>query len=504
MHCWQDNLFIIEHRWPVLAKTLINTRSLPLEILPSKTGHPIPHLDHRSMHSMYDPIREAQKYLLAGKESCIIMGIGGGYLLAEALQKQLSFICVIEPSLSFLRAILEYFPLKHLLKDPRTHLIVPKTIEDVFHHLQHFYQPIIHGDLALIAPRIMIDSYPIFYQSFKDHWLRWSQDLAQELSTIRFFGQRWIKNIIANIASITPSYTQRPLSPKREIWVTGAGPSLESIQKAYDEHKDKEITIIASDASLLPLYSYGLSPDIVISIDAQIFVATHFLDIPEKDLPPIIADLSIHPSVTRNRETLFFAGSHPLSQLTPLQHLPTSSGNVGTIAYLLALHLQATTIRNFGLDFAYVNAKPYASPSYLYQTFTATSHRLHTLSQQIADLTFRSTSLTYDAKTHTYQSSLLAFYQEQFNHIVNQKYPAYRWEKVSFNGIQFLQQYKQDISNLPLVEPYQWSSLSQREQQLYFSLIPSLLQSQYSHATFKEDLEKNTLFVLNILDQYLN
>ncbi|NIZ40369.1 DUF115 domain-containing protein [Entomospira entomophila] len=504
MHHWQENISIIQHRWPILATHLRNTVALSLEVLFSKSGHPIPHLNHRSLHSMYDPIKEAQKSLLHVKESCVILGIGGGYLLTEALQKNLSFICVIEPSLAFLRAICEVFPLQHLLADPRMHLIVSEVTTNIFHELEHHYQPIIHGDLALIAPRIIMDSYPSFYQSFKEQWQQWCQNLAQELSTIQFFGQRWTKNIIVNIASITETEPPKQLSPKKEIWIAGAGPSLETIQKAYASHPHKNIMIIASDASLLPLYSYGLSPDIIVSIDAQIFVATHFLDTPERELPPIVADLSIHPSVTRHRETLFFAGSHPLSQLTPLPHLPTSSGNVGTIAYLLALHLQATTIRHFGLDFAYINAKPYASPSYLYQSFTAESHRLHPLSQQVTSLTFRGAPLTYDATTHTYQSSLLAFYHDQFNHVVHRGYPSYRWESRNFNGLQFLQQYLDAITHLPSIEASQWSLLSQKEQQLYFSLLPSMLHPQYSHTKFKENLEKNTLFVQNIIHQHLN
>jgi hypothetical protein len=162
--------------------------------------------------------------------------------------------------------------------------------------------------------------------------------------------------------------------------VTGAGPSLEEQAPRLAGLRDGAC-LIATDASLPALLGLGLIPDLIVSIDCQLYSYHHFL----QGLPPgvpLALDLASPPVLGRlASRVLYFAGGHPFCQYAsahwqPLPALDTSGGNVAQAAVSLAVSLGAREIHLAGLDFSYPKAKAYSRGTFLYPIAAAAESRL--------------------------------------------------------------------------------------------------------------------------------
>ena len=162
--------------------------------------------------------------------------------------------------------------------------------------------------------------------------------------------------------------------------VTGAGPSLEA-QAAPLAGLRESACLIATDASLPALLGLGLTPDLVVSIDCQLYSYHHFL----QGLPagvPLALDLASPPVLGRLApRARYFAGGHPLSRYVSahwldLPALDTSGGNVAQAAVSLAVSLGAREIFLAGLDFSYPQGKAYSRGTFLYPIAAAAQSRL--------------------------------------------------------------------------------------------------------------------------------
>jgi hypothetical protein len=162
--------------------------------------------------------------------------------------------------------------------------------------------------------------------------------------------------------------------------VTGAGPSLEAQAPRLAGLRD-DVCLIATDASLPALRGLGLTPDLVVSIDCQLYSYNHFL----QGLPaevPLALDLSSPPVLSRlASRVIYFAGGHPFARYAsahwlPLPALDTSGGNVAQAAVSLAVSLGAREILLAGLDYSYPQAKAYSRGTFLYSVAAGAESRL--------------------------------------------------------------------------------------------------------------------------------
>ncbi|NIZ19852.1 6-hydroxymethylpterin diphosphokinase MptE-like protein [Entomospira culicis] len=496
MNLWTTNLQILRQRFNALAQQLAQYQPIALPLKEARNGLAVPIYQDQPLHSLYDPMKEAQKMLPPTGESYLVIGLGAGYLAKSILaQSTTALLLIIEPSPCDLANLLATLDYTDILNDPRLILLSNKEISPLFQQLAHLYQPLLHGNLHLIHPRLMQSLYPTFFDNFTQAWQAWMHQLSGELSTWHFFGRRWFKNIVTNLATITPENSARAIPSQTDIFIAGAGPSLEdAIVRMKKEHKRP--LIIASDAAALTLQAHQLPADLILSIDAQALVQYHFLGL---DLKPstLIADLSVHPALHRSGKSHFFAGSHPLARLSGLRHLPTDSGNVGTTAYLLAKYLGAKSIRWGGLDFAYLHGKPYANPNYLYCLYEAQASRLQPISQNVAQLTFR-TAIHYYPETGHYQSDLLAFYQTKFHQAQTLHTPK-TWHQPSIDGIKFLKNYHQQLIDLAKRPIDAWHALSPNHRTLLYTLLPSMSTGYQMGLRTNQLIEETLNFALTSL-----
>lgn len=503
MQFWQANLNIIKNRWPTLAEDLRLNVSYDLSVQYAKSGSIVPIVNEKPLHSLYDPVKEAQKLIQEHSESFLFVGLGAGYLPQVALNnKNCPLILIIEPKIQLLKKLLANINYTEILSNPKVVLICNDNVSLVFQYINYYYQPLIHGNLSFVVPRIFVEIYSHFYETFLSTWQKWLHDLSGELSTWGHFGKRWLKNIIYNISKLTPD-CKFSLPQASHILVAGAGPTLETAIPYFKKSISKNAMVIACDASVSTLLAFNIVPDIIVSIDAQIIVNYHFLGL-EIQNSTLISDLSIHPSVHRNKDQVFFAGSHPLSKLTKLRHIPTTSGNVGTVAYELAKILKPQKIDYAGLDFCYIKGKPYARYNYLYSFYSSFATRCNPISHEIVNLTFRSPSTQYDAKKQTYQSDLLSFYKQKFIKSISQPVEIdTNWSNEEINGISFLQWYKKQIQQLPVANIINFHKLTNHEKIIFYTLLPSAFSGYRKNLAVSTLIEENIFFALSHIKNVL-
>lgn len=373
----ERNLLALSANHPQLGRLISRTRpSSETSFIISRNGAPVPACGERpiQMHSTVDPQKEGRRYFHSyrGAGYLVFLGLGGGYHIEPFLDSSdVSRIVVIEKDPAFLRAVLEHLDLRRILLDPRVRLLAGVDPEKVKDFLLSDYLPAIYGDMKTVPLRPSVE----FGGQYYTEAMRAIQELigmvADDYTVQAQFGKKWYVNTLANLPAVQASTVI--VKPVHRAFVTGAGPSLESQIAELREIRDTGF-LIASDTSLPALLSYGLKPDLVISIDCQLVSYHHFL----RGLPdevPLLLDLASPPVLTRlTKRGVFFASSHPLSlylsrHWRPLPFIDTSGGNVFHAAVSLAEYLGAREIYLLGVDFSYPEGKAYCRGTYLYPLF---------------------------------------------------------------------------------------------------------------------------------------
>jgi len=112
-----------------------------MEAASARSGHPTLKVEGLSLHSTYDPVREADLQVTRfltdrpGKGPVVVLGMGLGYHVERLLQEGAARIILVEPRNEVFRAAIETRNLKRILTRCR-HLLVGRTVEDVVEHLK--------------------------------------------------------------------------------------------------------------------------------------------------------------------------------------------------------------------------------------------------------------------------------------------------------------------------------------------------------------------------------
>jgi spore maturation protein CgeB len=111
MDFFEKNLELLRKADPGLAQRVsAQPVSENVKVVQAKSGHPIPQLNSISLHSVYRPVQEAEKFAADFSEASnlptVVMGLGFGYHILELLKKTEGKIYVVEPLITLFRAFL--------------------------------------------------------------------------------------------------------------------------------------------------------------------------------------------------------------------------------------------------------------------------------------------------------------------------------------------------------------------------------------------------------------
>jgi len=413
-------------------------------IVAAKNGKPVPlFYNGKSMHSRYNPEREAAQAALHVNESnfFIVAGAGGGYFI-RALKKRFpgSIILAAENSerdIDFLKRIPVF---RELLSDSRIRIFpVEKTLDAVL----SFYVPAFYGSFSIVETPAWANENKGGIETFRAETTRAARAIAADYSAQTHFGKIWQRNIIANLAQIgtrsaeadnTPIDTQSAgasgtkndasfavqsrtaddtqhtesddtsfAAPRgKTALIAAAGPSLDKAV-SYIEKTRNDFYIVATDTAYRSFSKRGIRCDAVVSIDGQMLSAEHFFTETEDHRTLFVFDLCAHPSAVRfikkaGGKIAFVQTGHPLSFYAsrfserttgvPFPHLATGAGTVTVAALDFALKAGFSDIAACGADFSY-SEKPYMKGTYLDALYNAESGRTRSAETAFDALMFR-------------------------------------------------------------------------------------------------------------------
>jgi hypothetical protein len=375
-----------------------------------------------ALHSLYDPVREAERLTASvGGAGCYVcIGLGAGYQVAALLREQaVCSVLVVEKDLRTLSALLRLFDLRAILADPRTLLVV--GAEALRAALPSVWQPSLMGGLRSIPLRPWCACQPAFFQAAADSLQAAVDAVRADYGVQAHFGKRWVSNVLGNLARA--EHPTPTLPRARRALVTAAGPSLEA-QIPQIARLRRTGTLIATDTSLPALLGAGLPPDLILSIDCQNHGYLHFMKgLPERST--LVLDLASPPLLSRlaarhGAGCLFAASGHPLAAYLgahwkAFPSIDMSGGNVASAAVCLARSLGAAEVRLFGADFAYPMGKSYARGTYLYELFEGTQDRQFPVESRFYSFLHRAADVRREesASGVTYTPPVLASYRQR-------------------------------------------------------------------------------------------
>lgn len=255
----EQNLSVIRRRWPAMADRIMQCS--PAEVS-WDTSTPVVGMEVSGlrMHSVYDPLREAELQLRgipAHAEEVTLYGVGLGFLQRIALEMLPDArLRIIPMNLGVFRASLEAVDHRDWLEQPRCELV------------NYSDEPEVYRPFAAVPPCLRLC----------DGGAARLRDLiVMEQNTALMEREAWIsraerrEHVEANLERVRHDGDVAELfgTAKGEtLFVAGAGPTLTEQAEWLSEHRG-EGRLLAVDAALRPLLNAGIVPDVVVTADAH-------------------------------------------------------------------------------------------------------------------------------------------------------------------------------------------------------------------------------------------
>lgn len=419
------NLQVLKKEFPDLYQRIREVRPSPqADAERSRSGHIVPKLSGKALHSLYDPVRDGNRFpaVYPPEGYLVFLGIGGGYHIRPYIDcKETRGILIIEKNLSVFRSFLETVDFTSILRSPKVQLCTAPAPGEIQHTLISGYLPVLHGTLRTVPLRPAVQADREFSRAAAAEVESALESHRKDFAVQSRFGLPWFRNILKNVTEYKPD-TAGPFRdllnrPLQRVFVTAAGPDLEN-SLGYLKNRSKSEIVIAADTSLPAILQAGVFPDAAVTLDCQLYSLFHFFD-PVTRKIPLIADCAVHPRVLRRAEkALMFNGGHPFAEYIsrhslPLLRLDTRGGSVTQTALSAAEAAGAEEIILIGADFGYPGGKAYARGTYLYPHFGRQCGRQNPGESLWYDLIMNQGAVR-DKETGVYRTPVLSEYHRAF------------------------------------------------------------------------------------------
>ncbi len=370
---FEHNLAVLRRHQPDIVDDLLkrfassNDLADQIAVVESKTGDPVLKYKDVLLHSLYAPVKEAQKFV-SGLElnpniNVVLMGVGMGYHLEQIIERsrKRDMILVIEKSIGIFKHFLANRNIDNLYGKCKIYFCVGKNPMDIFRALQGCALTIFANGITAVKHPASIKIDPVYYEQVEvkiRDIFQWAR--VNTLSQINASND-YADNIFSNM----PVYLKMPgikrLFGKFEGFpgiIVSAGPSLIKNIRYLKEAQGRAI-IISVDTALRVLLNHGIEPDIVVSIDYTAHNARYFDGISNNNYALVI-DPEVYPSIIKRHDGPKFMISLPGKSLCDwLSDNVENKGemdkglSVAHTAFLLALRLGLTPVGFVGQDLSF-------------------------------------------------------------------------------------------------------------------------------------------------------
>ncbi len=387
-----------------------------LELFRAKSGDVTASVSGGLLHSRYDPMREAERYL----DRALGEAARGGRGLGEARESLPATILLLGPGLGYLTsAIRRRLPKCHLIAVSALNAVQPDHKENV-----DVYVDLSAGDPARLLSRALRPADVSGLELLEwEPELRAAPDAAAaaraavrelvarynaEVATTAFFGQRYIKNAVRTLLFAEDARTPAP--GVRPICIAASGPSLEQSWRWIAENR-AAVEVWALSSATPALRARGITADALVHQDAGYYATLHLAETardaasadsprsgsPEAETPPVLmpSTAALPPRELRSTPILFDQGTAIEKELfTALGIDPTritETGTVAATATLLALDRSPGTVYLSGLDLSRRDIRAHATPHAFEPYLLRRESRLRPLYSQLAAEAFERT-----------------------------------------------------------------------------------------------------------------
>ena len=380
-----------------------------LTIIQAKNGSPTAIYNGISVHSKYNPEREAEQ-LISSKEYKkdssigVFLGAGLGYAPILFAKKNPSLpIIIVEKDAKILFEAFETLDWSIVLKREALSFIInaaPGTLLSVL------------GDNAFKAVVFCTPSCtcyaPDYFKSFLETINQQKQKDEINTNTLEKFAHLWLKNSCRNLSYLSildgvDSFFDLA-SPKNcnlPFIILAAGPSLEDILPHLAELKKRAI-IVCVNTALHAVLKANVEPDFILLVDPQYACAKH-LDFLSSPSSILITESAVWPSVFRFncKQIVLCSSLFPIGQYFE-KYLGNkgalgAGGSVTTTAWDFARKCGSASIYMAGMDFGFPNGQTHIKGSQFEEMAHRISNRLHTVeSDSVNAITQASVTKAFD------------------------------------------------------------------------------------------------------------
>jgi hypothetical protein len=206
--------------------------------------------------------------------------------------------------------------------------------------------------------------------------------------TLIGMGSLFVRNLFDNLPLLPRSRDAGGLRTEKPVVVCGAGPSLEDCLPMLLKLRGRFL-LAAVDTALPALASHSLTPDLIVTMEAQHANLADFLPFRDPRIP-LVCDLSACPAVPRlcSGGLYFFSSAFaPIPLFDRLRNaglLPfpiPPLGSVGVAAAYAAARMTDKEIMLAGLDFSYPGSRTHARGTPGHLALISASTRLRSAEQ---------------------------------------------------------------------------------------------------------------------------
>ncbi len=385
MDYYLSNLEILERCNLQLADLVKKTRENNLELITTKRGPKSIRVKGKILHSLYDPLHEAEQLALRtnlDNDLVIVFGFGLGYHVFEILKrvKKETLIIVFEESVAIFKKALGELDLVELLNSPQVRLVVGKDQVRIREDLQNWIRPEEVKGLSLVEHPPSTALAPMYYVQVRKILYDVIHQKFQGMRTRFTFQTLWMRNSILNLPQmLTIPGVKYLFNGFQDIpaFLIGAGPSLQKNIRELNLAKGRSL-LIATDTALKPLLSCRIIPDIILSCDAQDKSMGDFEGIGE--IPSVLVAATLaYPEILKayqgpkilftiaqlqytedGREIAKLASlARWIEEITEPKGYLQAGGSVSTLAFDLARNLGCDPIVFIGHDLAFSGDRLY-------------------------------------------------------------------------------------------------------------------------------------------------
>ncbi|MFN4245482.1 MAG: motility associated factor glycosyltransferase family protein [Brevinematia bacterium] len=379
-----------------IKRKLYNHGSLKnVEFLVSKSGVETIKKNNILIHSLYDPIKEAEVIVSqlnirdTSNYLFVLLGVGLGYHLKILKERYPgSVILPIE--------IDDDIALAFIQKND-DFIVTNFNFNDIYTIL-NFVDFAVIKDIKFVYLSSVYRIYKDRYDRIVDNIKKIVESKFTDLLTRINFDKLWVKNALLNLpyvlkyGSLTENVVRNSFKNflGKPFVVLGAGYSAKFLLDVLRKYREKYVLCVV-DTALKSLLCYGISPDFVFSLDSQFANLKDFFGVRSDDFT-LLADIVVSPELIRNfKGKVFITKSSHVEVLGGIVYEMTNSvvswlenimgysllglesgGSVSTNLFHFALLMGGDPVFLIGVDlgFPYLVSHIQGSPSHEYFTIS--------------------------------------------------------------------------------------------------------------------------------------